>query len=150
MKHMKFFVISSKTLSSPSSTTIQEEAEAYEKWMYVAGLEEEFLKQKAKLHWLDVGDQNNKTFHNVIRTRQAQNTIREIRCLDGKVATTHGDIKREAERFFSEFLNTHPMDYKGVSEEELQSFLEFRCSSGDMSMLEAEVTEEEVRKVSLQ
>ena len=32
----------------------------------MAGLEEEFLQQKAKLHWLDKGDQNNKTFHSSI------------------------------------------------------------------------------------
>jgi len=56
------------TLSSPSSANIQEEAEAeaYEKWVFVAGLEEELLKQRAKLHWLDIGDENNKTFQNKI------------------------------------------------------------------------------------
>lgn len=129
------------TLLNPSSNAIQEEADAYEKWLYVAGLEEEFLKQRAKLHWLDIGDQNNKSFHNAIRARQAQNTIREIRCQDGTVVITQGDIKSEAEKFFSEFLNLQPTDYTGVSEEDLQTLLEFRCTSGDCSMLEAEVTE---------
>lgn len=66
------------TLSNACAETIQEEAEAYEKWLHVVELEEDHLKQRAKLHWLDVGDQNNKTFHNLIKTRQAQNTIREI------------------------------------------------------------------------
>ena len=68
-----------QTLLNPSSSTIQEETDAYEKWLHVAGLEEDFLKQRAKLHWLDVGDQNNKTFHNSIKSRQAQNAIRELR-----------------------------------------------------------------------
>lgn len=31
--------------------------------MHIAGLEEDFLKQREKLHWLDVGDQNNMTCH---------------------------------------------------------------------------------------
>ncbi|KAF8099069.1 hypothetical protein N665_0252s0008 [Sinapis alba] len=63
------------TLSNPCESAVREEAEAYEKWLHVASLEEEFLKQHAKLHWLEVGDQNNKTYHNAVRTRQAQNMI---------------------------------------------------------------------------
>lgn len=134
-------------LVNPSEDSIQEEAEAYEKWLHVAGLEEDILKQIAKIHWLDVGDQNNKTFYNAIRTRQAQNTIREIRCQNGITVTSHLDIKNEAESFFSEFLNLNPPEYQGTSKEELQELLEFRCSVEDCTMLEAEVTKEEIRKV---
>lgn len=135
------------TLIGPTSESIQQEAAAYEKWLHVAGLEEEFLKQWAKLHWLEVGDQNNKSFYNAIRSRQAQNTIREIRCQDGRTVSTHGEIKNEAERFFSEFMNLHPMDYQGTTKEELQNLLEFRCTLSDCAMLEAEVNSEEIRKV---
>lgn len=59
------------------------------------GLEENFLEQRAKLHWLDVGDQNNKTFHNAIRTHQAQYTIREIRCKEGNIVTQQVEIKED-------------------------------------------------------
>ena len=89
-----------KTLVNPSALAIQEEADAYGKWLHIASLEEDFLKQRAKLHWLDVGDKNNKTFHRAIKTRQAQNMIREIRCRSGRVVTTHSEIKQEAESFF--------------------------------------------------
>lgn len=105
------------TLLRPTTETIQEEAVAYEKWIHVAGLEEDFLKQRAKLHWLEVGDQNNKTFYNAIRSRQAQNTIREIRCQDGRTVSTQAEIKYEAEKFFSEFMNLHPTKYQGTTEE---------------------------------
>ncbi|XP_048619986.1 uncharacterized protein LOC125590455 [Brassica napus] len=71
------------TLANPSGEAVQEEAEAYGNWLHLAGLEEDFLKQRSKLHWLDVGDQNNTTFHNSIKTRQAQNTMREVRCPNG-------------------------------------------------------------------
>lgn len=69
--------------------------------VHVPSLEEDFLKKRGKLHWLDVGNQNNKTFHRAINTRQDQNLIREIRCSKGILVTTHSDIKHEAERFFS-------------------------------------------------
>lgn len=136
-----------RTLASPSGNAVQEEAEAYERWLHVAGLEEDFLKQRAKLHWLDVGDHNNKTFHNAIRVRKAQNTIREIRCANGSIVNQQKDIKEEAVRFFSEFLNGIPGNYSGATTEELRELLEFRCSEEECSLLEAQVTVEEIRKV---
>ena len=137
----------SVTLANPSDLAIQEEAAAYGKWLHVASLEEEFLKQKAKLHWLDIGDQNNKTFHRAVRSRQAQNMLREIRCANGIVVSTHEEIKQEAVRFFSEFLNQVPESYKGVAEEELQELLTYRCSQVECRQLEAIESEEEIRKV---
>lgn len=59
----------SNTLANPSEGAVQEEAEAYGKWLHVASLEEDFLKQRAKFHWLDIGDKNNKTFHRAIKPR---------------------------------------------------------------------------------
>ena len=104
-----------QTLSNPSEEFVKEEAEAYEKWLHVAELEEDHLKQKAKLHWLEIGDQNNITFHNAVRSRQAQNSIREIRCSDGRTVTSQGEIKAEAEKFFSDFLNQNPVNYQGTT-----------------------------------
>ena len=105
------------------------------------------MKQRAKLHWLDVGYHNNKTFHNAIRVRKAQNSIREIRCSNGSSVTKPKDIKEEAVRFFSEFLNKFPDNYTGATSEELEELQKFRCSEEDCSLLEAHVTAEEIRKV---
>lgn len=135
------------TLLDPSSNSMQEEAVAYERWLHIAGLEEDLLKQRAKLHWLEVGDNNNKTFHNAIKTRQAQNTIREIRCGNGSKVTKQEDIKVEAVQFFSDFLNRSPEDYSGTSTDELKELLRFRCTEDDCSALEADVTAEEIRDV---
>lgn len=135
------------TLSNPTPEAILVEAEAYEKWLHVADLEEDFLKQRSKLHWLDIGDQNNKNFHNAIKTRQAQNTLREIKCLDGRMATSHSDIKLEAERHFSSFLNHVPESFQGASVAELKCLLDFECNAEDCAGLEAEVTAEEIKQV---
>lgn len=35
---------------------------ALDKWSLLSKIEEKVLSQRAKLHWLDVGDGNNKTF----------------------------------------------------------------------------------------
>lgn len=105
------------------------------------------MKQRSKLHWLDIVDQNNKTFHRAVKSRQARNLIREISCPHGNVVNTHQEVKAEAERFFFEFLNRCPEKYQGISEEELQELCTFRFTPEDRCLLDAEVTSEEIRKV---
>ena len=135
------------TLVQPTEVSVHEEAEAYEKWLHIAGLEEEHLKQKAKLHWLEVGDLNNKTFHNSIRARKAQNTIREIRSSNGVVLRMHEEIKVEAVRYFSEFLNLSPDNHQEATVAELKELMKYRCTKEDCRQLEGEASEEEIRKV---
>lgn len=94
-----------------------------------------------------MGDHNNKTFYNAIRSRQAQNMIRDIRCVDGSTVSDHKEIKKEAGSFFSNLLNMYPEEFKGTTVEELRELLNFRCSLDECSMLEAEVTTEEIKKV---
>ncbi|XP_010436801.1 PREDICTED: uncharacterized protein LOC104720618 [Camelina sativa] len=69
------------TLFHPLSHAMDEEKEAYKRWDFLAGLEERYLKQKSKLHWFQVGDRNNKTFHKAAKAREARNNIREVQCL---------------------------------------------------------------------
>lgn len=73
--------------------------------------------------------------------------MKEIRCSDGRRLATHGEIKVEAESYFSEFLNQNPDNFQGATVNELKELLEYRCIEGDCSHLEEEVTEEEIRKV---
>lgn len=86
-------------------------------------------------------------FYNAIQSRQAQNTIREIRCSNGVVVTKQEDISAEAVKFFSEFLNKSPDNDIGASVDDLKELIKFHCSGGGCSALEAEVTEEEIKGV---
>ncbi|CAA0406061.1 unnamed protein product [Arabidopsis thaliana] len=82
-------------------------------------LEERYLKQKSKLHWLKVGDGNNKAFHKAATVREICNTIKEIKCQDGSIVDTQEEIKKEAEQ----------------------------CSEADGDLLEKEITPEEIKEV---
>lgn len=92
-------------------------------------------------------DLNNKTFHNSIKTRKAQNAMKEIRCANGDRLVRHNDIKVEAERFFSDLLTQTPSNYQGASVEELKELLKYRCKEEDCRQLEADVTDDEIRRV---
>lgn len=53
----------------------------------------------------------------------------------------------EAERFFTDLLSHIPHEFKGMTVEELENMLEFRCTEMDNMKLGKEVTEEEVTKI---
>lgn len=83
-------------------------------------MEENFLKQKSKLHWLHVGDKNNKIFYNAIQERNALNAIHEVIDPDGICLKNKEDIKAEGVRFFSDLLTHSPMEFTGIALETLQ------------------------------
>lgn len=86
-------------------------------------------------------------FHNAAKIRETRNTIREIECSNGILATSREEIKTEAERFFCDFLTFNPPDYEGMKVDALQNLLPFRCSEIERTFLEKEVTTEEIRRV---
>lgn len=89
------------------------ESEAYARWERVADLEEKFYKQRSKIHWLAIGDRNNKTFYQGIKTREAQNTIREIH--GAKSIKTLRTLKRKPHATLKTFYHLlHPilMEYQ--------------------------------------
>ena len=49
-------------LANPTQQNMEAENRAYKRWDHVSNLEESFLKQKLKMHWLKKGDKNNKSF----------------------------------------------------------------------------------------
>lgn len=110
-------------------------------------MEEEVLKQRSKIHWLDVGDGNNHYFHNSAKIREVRNAIHEVQREDGSIAQTEDAIKKEAESFFADFMRKQPEEFEGASVKELTELLDFRCSAHDSDKLEREVTNEEIRKV---
>lgn len=76
---------------------MEDEAETYRHWDHILGLEEIFLKIISKLHWLRIGDKNNKTFHKVAVVQAAKNT------------NADEEIKAEDEGFFRDFFNIYRM-----------------------------------------
>ena len=136
-----------KLLQAPTEEALKAEQVAAERWQRVSDIEEKLLKQRSKLHWLQVGDRNNRVFHNAAKVREAKNAIREIKCSSGNVVTSQEEIKEEAEKFFNEFLTLEPPGLQNRTVEELQEILPFRCSDVDRSSLIKPVTEEEIREV---
>lgn len=136
-----------KTLEDPSQLNIQAEAVKYRRWIFLSELEERVMSQRAKIHWLEVGDGNNSSFHKAATVREIRNSIREIKRSDGSIADNQEDIKKEAVDHFYNFLNHVPVDYQEASVEDLKMLLNYNCSDEDRNMLTRGVTAEEIKKV---
>lgn len=126
---------------------IRAESETMNRWQRLAELEEEFLKQRSKVHWLDVRDGNNKFFHSSAKIREVRNAIHEILRVDGSITTTDEEIKEEAVNFFAEFMRLQPVEFEGASTNRLTELLGFQCSGEDCSKLVRQVTGAEIKEV---
>jgi hypothetical protein len=58
-------------------------------------IEEQMLRQRAKIDWLKLGDGNNRYFHASIKAKQSQCELRSIYREGGTMITTHDDIEQE-------------------------------------------------------
>lgn len=145
--YVKLCELQTKTLNEPSQVNMERESAALARWTFLSRLEEKVLSQRAKLHWLVIGDGNNKTFHRAAKFREIRNSIREIKLADGSTADNQEDIKREAVDYFSTFMTHIPPDYTGVSTEALKDLLHYDCSEENKSMLTGAVSAEMIRKV---
>lgn len=134
-------------MSTPTNATIEAETISFGKWQRLAELEEKYLQQRAKLHWLEVGDRNNAYFLRSAQLRRMINTISEITTPNGEVLTKQEEIKTEAVRFYEDFYNQEPAELDIMPIQDLQQLLNFRCSEENNNMLIKEVTEEEIKKV---
>lgn len=90
-----------RTTLDPTAANMEAETIVYQRWQLLADLEEKYLKQKSKLHWLNIGDGNNRYFHQAVKNRERKNSIREIQRSDGSITVSQEEIKKEAESFFS-------------------------------------------------
>lgn len=134
-------------MDNPNISNIKEEGKAYKKWQRLADLEEDYLKQKAKLFWLEIGDGNNRVFHNAIKIREVRNAIHEVQCSDGRLVNTKEEIKVEAVSFFEEFMTAQPQEFEGSTVERLRELLGFHCNEADSEKLIREVIKEEIKSV---
>lgn len=103
--HRVLYYYQSATISDPNLQNIHVEAEGLERWNKLAGLEEAFLKQSSEVHWLGVGDGNNKNFLKVVQLRQSRNVIHEVKNHWGVTLSNPPDIKNETVRYFEGLLN---------------------------------------------
>ena len=101
--------------------------------------EEGFLKQKSRVQWLKLGDQNTNYFHKAVKARNARNAIKIITSGNGCSIEDPVAIKEEAVRYFKDILC---VDGPRSAEYSTDGFV---WSQQHLNILNGEISREEVK-----
>jgi hypothetical protein len=71
--------------------------------------EESFFKQKARIQWLSLRDQNTSYFHKSVNGRQNRNKLLSLTREDGEVVKGHEAVKSEEIAYFQHVLGVDQM-----------------------------------------
>ncbi|KAG5394617.1 hypothetical protein IGI04_024580, partial [Brassica rapa subsp. trilocularis] len=96
-------------LQDPNETTFEEAADAMTYWNHWAAIEENFLRQKSRIIWLQHGDQNTLFFFKIVQSRTSFNMIRRLTLPSGEIITDLHHIKLMAAAHFESFLQQSPV-----------------------------------------
>ena len=92
-------------LNNPYDTLLVEnEKKCLKAFHDLACAEEGFLKQKSRIQWLKLGDQNTSFFHKAIKSRNSRNSIKVLTLASRGRIEDPEDIKQEAIAHFQNIL----------------------------------------------
>ncbi|KAK9681829.1 hypothetical protein RND81_10G030500 [Saponaria officinalis] len=83
---------------------IQAEKDTSRDYVRISQAKESFLAQKAKVEWLEGGDDNTAFFHATIKKRRAHYRVTQIQSDAGQLLNNPDDIKRAFEEFYVNLL----------------------------------------------
>jgi hypothetical protein len=85
-------------------TLCNRKRDAIRNYASIVRAEESFFKQKARIQWLSLGDQNTSYFHKLVNGRQNRNKLLSLTREDGEVAKGHEAVKSEVIAYFQHVL----------------------------------------------
>jgi len=125
-------------------TLCMQERDAVRKYASTVRAEESFFKQKARIQWLSLGDQNTNYFHKSVNGRQNRNKLLSLTREDGEVVKGHEVVKSEVIAYFHRVLGVDQMP-RVLNEEVVESTINLKLCSPQQHVLAQDVTREEIK-----
>lgn len=108
-----------------------------------AEIEENFLRQKSRITWLQKGDQNT-LFFKIVQSRASFNLIIQLVLPSGVTITDPNLIKQTAAAHFEDFLKQSPTHNIMVAGPDLSELLDYRCPAHTTQLLTHPISEAEI------
>ena len=108
----------------------------------MARAEEGFLKQKSRIQWLKLGDQNSNFFHKVVKARNFKNSINSITLENGCRIDDPTSIRQEFVKHFQSVLGNN-MQVLATVDYNLDGLV---WSSKHLDILNSRITHEEIKR----
>ncbi|KAA0059752.1 F17F8.5 [Cucumis melo var. makuwa] len=109
-------------------------------------LEKASLRQKSRIRWLKLGDQNTTFFHRSVCSRMSRNTLRSLVDSDGTRVSSHDGVAQMAVNYFSNSLGSQEIGYRELSPV-IDDIVQFQWSEECCQALQLPISREEVRRV---
>jgi hypothetical protein len=109
--------------------------------------EENFLKQKSRVKWLNLGDGNTAFFHNSVKARNSSNLIKMVKDEHGHSYHEFSEIKRLAISFYKNLLGHSSHVFTLEKVERVANLIKKKFSVGCVAKMEAPVTRVEIKDV---
>jgi hypothetical protein len=102
--------------SRGKATCVARASECLSEYTSVTLAEEDFLNQKSRNNWLNLGDKNTSYFHKLVKVRNSKNTISHVWDAQGRKVEEVEQIKRVAEDYYKGLLstNSHVFEYSMI------------------------------------
>ncbi|XP_058775015.1 uncharacterized protein LOC131649265 [Vicia villosa] len=84
----------------------KEEKQKTESLLELLAIDEQIMRQRAKVSWIRLGDGNNAYFHATLKSKQSNMRIHSLHAEDGRVITDHNDITEEVIHFYRKLMGT--------------------------------------------
>ncbi|XP_039020242.1 uncharacterized protein LOC120152010 [Hibiscus syriacus] len=105
-----------------------------------------FYKQKAKVSWINEGDQGTRFFHSMVARKRKSSTIRLLFDQSGTRLDTFDDMANEVIKLFQYQLGTTDANVKGCSTTTIKDLLNYSLSLGADTVLCRDVSDVEIRE----
>ena len=130
-------------LSNPNdSGLVRNEKICLKNFHELVRAEEEFLKQKSRIQWLKLGDQNSNFFHKVVKARNSRNSIKSITLENGCRIENPASIRQEFVNHFQSVFGSNMQDSTSV-EYNMDGLV---WSSEHLDILNNRITHEEIKR----
>ena len=104
--------------------------------------EEGMLKQKSRIQWLKLGDQNTNFFHKAVKARNSRKSIKTITLENGSRTTDPDAIKQECVSHFKEVLGNNWVEPNQLA----SGNVDMAWSAEHLGILNNGVTNDEIKK----
>jgi len=141
-------IAQSEFLSSGGSIACQrKERECLHHFIPVSNAEENFLKQKSRNRWLNLGDGNNFFFHNSVKIRNSSNLIKQLKDEKGNCFYDFQQIKELAIEFYQKLIGSSSHVFSQDKTDQVSGLIKKKFSANSVLGMNTDITRTGIRKV---
>ncbi|KAL5134431.1 Transposon TX1 uncharacterized protein [Glycine soja] len=107
-------------------------------------MEGNMLRQRAKVDWLRMGDENNAFFHSIIKAKHQNRSMSILQKGDGTILTEQSDIHNEVMEFYRKLMGSTASNLRHIDIQAMRDDKQITFDQG--AFLTATITEVEIVK----